>query len=195
MEKESDFRFNVTDVKQFLYCPRIPYFLYVVPVPKRPTAKMDLGKAEHEIVEELEERRLLRKYGLDEGKRDFRVRLSSARLRLSGILDLLISGPTGHFPVEFKFSSRKPALNHKYQLAAYGLLVEEAMGAPVHQGYLYFHPLKQIYPVPLTQGVKDFTKRILRNLWDQVRTQRFPEGTRQLARCRECEYRLYCGDR
>jgi len=135
--------FRVSDIKQYFYCPRIIYFTYVCPVPRKSTFKMDMGKEEHEAIQELEKRRLLKHYGLEEGSREFHLKLSSARLHLNGTLDLLIRSPQGFFPVEFKFSSRKPSLNHKYQLAAYALLVEDYYGVAIRQGFLYFHPIKK----------------------------------------------------
>jgi CRISPR-associated exonuclease Cas4 len=186
---------DVTSIKQYLYCPRIPYFLYVVPIPRKITAKMEMGKEEHEIVQELEERRILKKYGLENGERMFRVRLSSPKLRLSGILDMLIISNQSYFPVEFKFSSNKPYLNHKYQLAAYALLVEDRFNVPVRQGFLYFHPARRIYAIKLTQGVKDYTKILLKKLWGLIIQGKFPEGSRLLSHCCDCEYFLYCGDR
>lgn len=85
--------FNVTDLKQFLYCPRIPYFTYVMPVDRKITFKMKVGQESHLHVSELEERRKLRLYGLEAGERHFRLYLRSERLRLCGILDMLVLCP------------------------------------------------------------------------------------------------------
>ncbi len=38
---------KVSDVKQYLYCPRIVYYTYVAPVPRRITFKMRYGKEQH----------------------------------------------------------------------------------------------------------------------------------------------------
>jgi CRISPR-associated exonuclease Cas4 len=191
---ENDFLFRVTDLKQLLYCPRIPFFDYVAQVPKRPTAKMELGKEQHAVIEGLEERRVLKRYGLEDGQREFRVRLTSYRLGLTGILDMLITTSAGLFPVEFKFSSGKPATHHKYQLAAYALLVEDQRGQPIRQGFLYFHPARSIFPVLFTQSVKEYAKRGIRELSMLVEKGACPDPPRRRERCRECEYHLYCGD-
>ncbi|MDI3281650.1 MAG: CRISPR-associated protein Cas4, partial [Bacillota bacterium] len=97
---------TVTDIKQYFYCPRIVYFLHVLPVDRRPTAKMAYGKEEHLRLDALEKRRRLARYGLAEGERRFHVFLHSERWNLAGLLDLLIIAPGGYFPVEFKYSAR-----------------------------------------------------------------------------------------
>lgn len=187
-----DFLFHVSDIKQYFYCPRVLYFTYVRPMPKQATFKMEMGKEEHEVIEELEKRRLLKRYGLEDGKREFHLQLKSERLGINGKLDLLIRSSRGLFPVEFKFSSRKPATNHKYQLAAYALLVEERFNQPVRQGFLYFQPSKSIYPVLFSQGVKDFTKRTLQRMLDLIYSEQVPPLPRR-GRCVDCEFRNYCG--
>ena len=39
--------FTVTDLRQYAYCPRIPYFTYVVPLARPVTPKMREGQEVH----------------------------------------------------------------------------------------------------------------------------------------------------
>ena len=55
---------TVTDVRQHTYCPRIPYYCYTMPLERPTTAKMDLGKEEHETTSAKEARRTLKAYGI-----------------------------------------------------------------------------------------------------------------------------------
>ena len=82
---------KVTDLKQFAYCPRIPYYHYCLPEVRPTTYKMDAGIRAQDRAEELERRRSLRAYGLTEGERHFNVSLASdAQLGVSGQIDLVI---------------------------------------------------------------------------------------------------------
>src|SRR5438132_3524147 len=110
---------RVTDIKQFLYCPRICYWNYVVPIERRLPPKVAYGAADHALLARLEERRTLRAYGLSEGQRRFHVRLISAALGLTGILDALLETPDERIPVEYKDTLGGVRLNHRIQLAAY----------------------------------------------------------------------------
>lgn len=185
---------RVSDLKQWVYCQRIVYFNYVLPVERKSTYKMTVGMEQHLQLEQLENRRTLARYGLAEGERRFRVPLSSERLGLTGVLDLLLVTKTGYYPVEFKDAPRGPALNHRYQLAAYGLLVEENFRVPVRTGFLYVIPQKRVVPMPLTPGVRERVHRLLDEMRTVIACERTPPPTRMAGRCRECEYRNYCGD-
>lgn len=48
---------TATDLKQWPYCRRIPFYRYVLPVRARPTYKMGRGKEMQAAVEALERRR------------------------------------------------------------------------------------------------------------------------------------------
>ena len=82
---------RVSDLKQYIYCPRILYFYYVLPVPRKVTRKMEYGRLEHVEIERLEKRRGLKAYGILEGERHFHVALASTLLGLHGVLDLMIA--------------------------------------------------------------------------------------------------------
>lgn len=187
---------RVSDIKQFMYCPRVVYFSYVLPVEKKVTRKMEHGKEEHFELEQLEKRRRLVEYGLEEGERRFHVRLHSERLGLTGVLDLLLVTPKGYFPVEFKYSTREPGLNHKYQLVAYALLVEEEFGVHVRAGFVYSSPgWRRIQVVEITPNARLHLKRLMGAIRRMIREERIPMAARSRSRCWDCEYRRFCSER
>lgn len=185
---------RASDLKQFLYCPRIVYFSYVMPVAKATTYKMEVGHEQHAILENLESRRTLGRYGLDGGVREFGVALHSERYGLTGRLDLLISVGKDRYPVEFKNSPGGWTLHHRYQLAAYCLLVEDAYGVAVRTGFLYVIPQNRVTAIPLTAAVRERVRVLLDGIRLMVRLERMPPATRRRGKCRECEYRNYCAD-
>jgi len=185
---------TVTDVKQFLYCQRILYYTYCLPVPRRPTYKMEDGQQEHARTEDLEGRRSLRAYGLQEGQRLFHVALHSPTLRLSGLLDMLILTSDEAIPVEYKNTRRKPARNHCHQLAAYALLIEETWSLPVQRAFFYLIPSRRASEITLDSLDKRRVVHTLEDIRHMVASECMPEPTRQRDRCVDCEYRRYCAD-
>jgi len=185
---------TVTDVKQWLYCPRLLYYTYCLPVPKRPTFKMQEGKLEHDHTSDLEERRSLRAYGLLQGERLFRVALTSPRLALSGHLDMLIVTESEAIPVEFKNTRRAPGRNHRHQLAAYALLIEEKWHKSVWRAFFYLIPSRRSSPVQIAPAEKQRVLGAVEDIRAMVSAERMPPPTRQRGRCVDCEYRLYCAD-
>jgi CRISPR-associated exonuclease Cas4 len=187
---------TVSDVRQYVYCPRIPYFRLGLRLAHRPvTVKMQEGQRAHERTEALEPRRALRTYGLDDGERHLAVALHSPRLALSGRLDMLIDAPAEAIPVEWKNSAGPLGLNHKYQLTAYALLAEEQLGRPVRRAFVYWILGRRAQPLGITPAMRAYTKRVLAAIRRVVADERMPDGTRHLERCRECEFLVQCNDR
>ncbi len=132
----TDLALTATDLKQWAYCRRIPYYHYVVPVSFARTYSMERGRNVEGAVAALERRRGLRRYGLERGERRFGEWLRSERLGLSGKLDLLIVTARACFPVDFKDTEGGVRYNHRVQLAAYALLAEEAYQRPARVGFI-----------------------------------------------------------
>ncbi len=166
---------KVTDLKQYSYCPRIIYFTYCQPVRKISTFKMKFGKEEHDMLEMLETRRTLKRYGLQDGERSFRVRLYSKRLMLNGILDMMIKTEEKVIPVEYKYTENSPGLNHKYQLTAYTMLLEDKYSYPIHQGMIYLIPQNKIYSFDITENMREFVKKSLRSIREMIKEEKISE--------------------
>lgn len=184
----------VSDVKQFAYCPRIPFYRYAMPVGRRATFKMEYGKEQHVNLERLESRRKLRRYRLEGGERVFGLWLRSERLGLSGKLDLVIRTTDADYPVEFKYTEGGVAANHRLQLTAYGLLVEERFGKKIDRGFVYLIPDGDVQVVEIGDEERQVVLDTLWAIRDAVAAERMPVPTSQRAKCLDCEYRNYCGD-
>jgi CRISPR-associated exonuclease Cas4 len=188
---------TVTDIKQYVYCPRIIYYTYVMPVEKKISYKMDYGKKQHIEIDRLEKRRKLVAYGFQEGERIFHLPLYSKRLRLGGLLDMVIELKKGnlreYYPVEYKYTRNRIQINHKYQLVAYAMLLEDYYKRPVRGGFVYTIPNKNIQLMTITDNMRIYVKRIIGAINNIVKTEKYPEP-RSLRRCWDCEYKNYCGD-
>jgi CRISPR-associated exonuclease Cas4 len=189
----SPLELTVTDVRQHVYCPRIPYYRYTMPLERPVTAKMDLGKEEHESTSVKEARRTLRAYGIKEGERRFGVDLSSESLALRGKIDMVIFTPHEVIPVEYKMTARV-GLHHKYQLAAYAMLAEHIFAGTVNRAFAYLTPAKKAQEIPITPAMRAHVKKILGELGASVHNERLPKPTPHRKRCTDCEYRRFCGD-
>ena len=185
---------RVNDMKQWEYCPRIVFYNTVMPVARKSTVKMERGKEIEIKLDALEARRTLRRYRLGEGERRFHVWLNSPALGLSGKLDLLIVTPGACYPVDFKYTRDRPRRNHVMQLAAYALLVEDAMRVPVPMAFVYLTPSDQLVRINVTDLLKRLVHARLASIRQMVQEAILPEPTPARARCEECEFRNYCGD-
>lgn len=190
----SGIEIRVNDLKQFTYCPRIVFYQYAMPVEHRATFKMERGKTIEVRVEDLEKRRRLREYGLDAGTRRFQVWMRSPRLGLSGRVDLLIETADGMFPVDFKDTTAPIRHNHRVQLCAYAILIEETFRRPVRVGFIYRVPRSDVAEVEMSLELRTETEETIQAIRTLIRSECMPEATPVRARCTDCEYRNYCGD-
>lgn len=185
---------TATDLKQWAYCPRIPFYRYVLPVRPAPTYKMQRGKHIQAAVEALERRRGFRAYGMRAGERRFGLWLHSERLGLSGKLDLLILTPDACYPVDFKDTEGGPRRNHRLQLAAYALLAEEAFERPAPDGFIYLVPEKRVVGLELGEADRHEVREAIREMRRMIRQEELPPPTTVRRRCPGCEFRNYCRD-
>ncbi|HOG48901.1 MAG TPA: CRISPR-associated protein Cas4 [Anaerolineae bacterium] len=185
---------TITDVRQYLYCARVFYHTVYLGATRPVTFKMQEGVRQHEDEAAREERRSLRAYGLREGERVLDVRLASTRLGLSGRLDMAIRSGHEAIPVEHKHSTAAVGTHQRYQLAAYAMLLEEAWGRPVRRSFVYQIPLRRAVEVPIRAGMRRYVSRTLAAMRLVMVHETTPPATRHSGRCRECEFRRFCGD-
>lgn len=192
--RAQQFELTVTDLKQWAYCPRIPYYHHVMPVEIARTYKMQRGRDVEAAVEAMEKRRGFRRYGLERGERRFGVWLHSAALELSGKLDLLIITEDACYPVDFKDTEGGVRYNHSVQLAAYALLVEENLARPVPIAFVYLVPSRQLVTVPVGAKEREEVTRASAEMRRVIEQEKMPGPTPVRARCVACEFRNYCAD-
>jgi CRISPR-associated exonuclease Cas4 len=185
---------TATDLKQWAYCKRIVYYQHVMPVEFSRTYKMERGRNVEAAVEAMEKRRGFRRYGLERGERRFGVRLQSKRLGLSGKLDLLIVTDTECYPVDFKDTDSGVRRNHRIQLTAYALMIEENLEKRVPAAFVYLVPSKELIRIEIAADLRKEVISAIDEIRGFVRNERMPEPTPVRARCVGCEFRNYCDD-
>ena len=184
----------VTDLKQWAYCQRIVYYRQIMPGIGKPTFKMQEAHRAQDLIESLEMRRVITKYGLDGARRRFGVWLSDDKLGLSGKIDLVLETDAEAVVVDFKLTSGDPGENHRMQLAGYALLVQSATGLKVHRTFLYRIPDSRVFEIPIDDRRIQEVQIALTAMRQNRDLEILPEPTSVRARCVECEYQNYCAD-
>jgi CRISPR-associated exonuclease Cas4 len=185
---------EITDLKQWAYCPRVIYYRYCLPLLCPETVKMEVSHEAHEQERKKEQRRSLLPYGLQDGQRHFDVRLISEEWKLSGLVDLVVEREDEVIPVDYKNSTREPGAHFRLQLAAYGLLCEEKWDKPARRGFLYMIPLRKSEEVALGSGLRRRTQQAIDAIRRIVDTEAMPARSSGRARCVNCEFRRFCND-
>ena len=190
---------SVTDITQYIYCPRVVYFDKVLHSPRILGSQQADSRAAHVRLQEKEKRRIAAKYysqEFNEADKQFSVPLESKTLRLRGLLDLLIQASDEYIPVEYKYmlSSRgKIWPDHKYQLAAYALLLDENYKTTVKRGYLNYVNEDLVLRCDIPDASKRYTRRLVEEICELVTSQRIPPVTVPISRCTGgCGFRWIC---
>lgn len=184
----------VTDLKQWVYCPRIVYYHRAMPAVGKPTYKMREAIAAQDLIEAMEMRRSLEKYGLEGASRRLNVWMQDATLGLSGKADLILESASEVAVVDFKLTSGDPGKNHRMQLTGYSLLAEAIYGLPARRAFLYRIPDSRVFTIEITDRLREAVTAAVAGIRDVGETQLCPEPTEVRGRCVECEYANYCAD-
>ncbi|MFQ3634024.1 CRISPR-associated protein Cas4 [Roseiflexus sp.] len=195
----NDNTFEVTDLRQWAYCPRVVYYQYCLPDIRPMTKLMLAGMEEHRSEVGREERRSLRTYGLKQGERFFDVPLRSETLGLRGRVDLVIAIPdrqraTEVIVVEYKSTEGKAGPHVKLQLCAYALMIEETWRIPVKRGFIYHMPERKAEAITISASLRDRVRATIEAMRVTVDCERMPAPPASRAQCTVCEFRRFCND-
>ncbi|MER3462744.1 MAG: CRISPR-associated protein Cas4 [Armatimonadota bacterium] len=185
---------RASDLRQWLYCPRIVYYGYMMEGFRPVTPAMVQGRAVHEADVARERRRGFRFYGLEGARREFRPRLRSEALGLTGIPDLVLVTDEESVPVEMKVTERQPGPGVLLQLAAYALLLDESDWPPTRRGFVRNLPSRATFQLVLGGRERRAALEALEAVREMLARDMYPEPTPVRARCRSCEYRVLCPD-
>lgn len=185
--------FTITDLKQYAYCPRIFYYQICLPAIRPITTKMQHGIDAHEQEQKRAARRTMHQYHVVAGERHFDVPVFSEQLQLSGQVDEVVVSPEGIFPVDYKLA-KQVGHNHKLQLTAYALLLEEMNGQRIKQGYLYLIRTHEMVAVRFIPNLRDTVIQSLNAMQMIVVDEWMPPPTTHTSRCSDCEFRRFCND-
>jgi CRISPR-associated exonuclease Cas4 len=158
------------------------------------TFKMQEARAAQDVVEELERRRGLAKYGLAGARRRFDVWMRDAALRSVGKADLVLETANEVAVVDFKLTSGEPGENHVVQLGAYSMLAEAACGLQARRAFMYRIPDGRLFPIVVTDELRARVLGAVSEIRRVEETQCYPEMTPVRGRCAECEFANYCAD-
>ena len=172
---------SVTDIKHYVYCPRLIYFDKVLHATPVFGSQQEDSKELHEDYVKKELRRKDAIYYSPEfvgAEKLLFTPLCSSVLGLQGNVDCIIKTANGEYvPVDYKnMASDKGRIwmDHKYQLVAYALLIEENFGTVVKRGFVNYIPETLILQLEITPTMKSYVKRVLGHIKGIMKEEELP---------------------
>ncbi len=172
-----------TLIKEYFFCPRIPYFWYFSSYDQHEFRFMELGKLQEErLIEEFlkkEKAKLIAKkiYGVDE------------ELKVSGKIDAIIEKEGGLYVLEVKAMESKeyPYEGHYFQALAYAKIAL-SLGYRVRGAIIFYRDGKS-YEVLLTRANLEALRSVVRAIRRIFKTG-LPHS--RADRCGICSYSFFC---
>ncbi len=185
---------TVGDLKQFAFCPRIPYFSRVMPVRPPATELMDRGRRLEEEFQRLEVRRNLSRYGWSEAKRHFGLYVYSDSRCMAGRIDLVLERADAVAVVDVKATAGFIGDNHRMQAAAYQALASEHFKKPCLGAFIYFLDRQSVELLDPNPEWANGVVRAVETIRQMSVSHEFPPATKNRKACEQCEFRNFCGD-
>jgi len=124
-------------------------------------------------------------------------RIESEALQLRGIIDQLEIYENGFVPVELK-TGKAPKQdvweNHKIQLGAYALLLEEYFQIPIKEGFVNYLDTQERRHVPINPFLKDEIKQLIKKTQLLLNSNEMPNFENNPNKCAGCGIRDKCYD-
>ncbi|ODS41199.1 CRISPR-associated protein Cas4 [Candidatus Altiarchaeales archaeon WOR_SM1_SCG] len=187
---------TVSDVMEYLFCPRFIYFMYCLDIKQHEDKRYKVlkGRKVHEVREKINKDYIRKK--LNCTRKESSVYMASKKHHVKGIVDEVLFMDDGTAsPFDYKYAEDKGKLfkTYKYQSVIYGLLIKENYNVDVRKGFICYtrsnNSVKEI-----TFKEKDFTEavKIINEILDIIQKGVYPKKTKSLMRCVDCTYRNIC---
>ena len=123
------------------------------------------------------------------------LKLESADLKLTGIIDQVHIYDDGYVPYELK-TGRPPQdgiwPSHRIQIAAYSLLLEERFNKPINEGFVFYLDSREKRHVAMNPFMKEEVKQIVDEIITLLESKELPDFCNNENKCKKCGLRQTC---
>ncbi|RJP56749.1 MAG: CRISPR-associated protein Cas4 [Candidatus Auribacter fodinae] len=184
---------TATDVMNFSYCKRIPYYVHVLKIPQFTTVKEYKGREKYDDFKYRSKRsKIIQEFPHLERKYDLYLECDG----FSTKLDCVFFNDDDAFPLQLKYAvkPKKMYATTRRQLLLEAFLIEQCLGKKVQRGFVKYELSGDLVEVDLTDKSELF--EMFKEYFGIIMGEKLPEPTEYLKRCRDCCYRRFCwGDK
>jgi CRISPR-associated exonuclease Cas4 len=190
-ETSTDDYLRINEIKNFIYCPRIPFYALCMHL-DRETALSQMGIENESTTKQRMKRRKHALHAVHDGQRHLEVPVVHHDLRLVGRVDEVIESAAGLYIVDYKDTDQDYGY-WKIQMQAYRACLEAA-GYTVLGCYVYSIPDQTYHAVKPTARDSAQLHEILEKLNAMIERSVIPEPTPHHRKCQTCQYERFCND-
>lgn len=193
---ETNIFITVSDVIEYMFCPRFIYFMYCLAIPQHEEHRFKVikGRNVHASKAKLDKDYLRKKLGVVE--KDVDVYLSSEKYHIKGIVDeVLFLNDGSAAPLDYKFAEYKNKLfqTYKTQITLYGLMINEVYEIKVDKGFICYKRSNNLIKIINIQK-EDYEKAAekINDVLKIIQNGYYPKKTKYRNKCIDCCYRNIC---
>jgi CRISPR-associated exonuclease Cas4 len=195
-ETDSETIIRISDVLEYLFCPRFIYYMYCLDIPQHEEKRFKVikGREVHET-RKLTNRDYVRKK-LNCIRKESDVFIASKKHHIKGIVDEVLFLDDGTAaPLEYKFAEYKDQIfkTYKFQLVLQSLLIRENYNIEVNRAYLCFTRSNSLVKeMEITNSDFKKAEKIIEEIVDIVQKGLYPKTSTSSRKCVDCCYRNIC---
>lgn len=181
-------------VRQWCYCPRIPYYITLTDITPKYPSWVKQGEDFHRLEAKLWQRRNLSRFNLAEGQKHQNLEMQDEQLGIHGIVDMAVETDDAVYGVEFKLSASNKKRGDQLQLVAYGMLLERHFFKPSPVGFLVGSG-KVLHAIDIDADKRRAALAVVAEIRQMLLKGMKPNSSATVAQCCTCEYINFCNDR
>ncbi|MBE7410989.1 MAG: CRISPR-associated protein Cas4 [Leptospiraceae bacterium] len=185
---------TISEIRQYFFCPRIPWYSANQIQPIRENIWMEQGEAYHNKRESLLKKKLLKKFSSDY-QIQYKVKVHSNDLQIYGIADAIIFSGNCVFPVEFKMNFKSISKGIFFQLIGYGVSAKEMYSLEMNSGFIISGKNAKMIEIKFNDNDIAVFKDTILTIRDIKNSGLLPDSSASAEKCLQCEYINFCNDR
>ena len=187
---------TISDVLEYLFCPRFIYFMHCLDIPQHEESRFKVikGREVHDEKRITNTEYLRKKLGVV--KKEINVFMASKNHHIKGIVDEILFLDDGTAaPFEYKYTEFKDKIfqTYKFQLVLHALMIKENYKINVKKGLICFtRSNNHIEEIVFTE--KDFKKaiKIIDEILEIIDKGFYPGKSKYKNKCIDCCYSNIC---
>lgn len=186
---------SAADLLNYLYCPRIIYYVYVLKRLQSVTVKERKGREKFKTFKEKSKRvKIIRE--LPHLKKIYDLYLNSEKYQFHTTVDCIAINEEKKeaYPIQIKYSFKPKAVyrGQRFQLTLEAFLIEENLGYKVPFGFIKYLKSNDFYKVNFSSYEKNQLLDIFNEIINIISKEYYPPPTKYKKRCLDCCFRLFC---
>jgi CRISPR-associated exonuclease Cas4 len=196
MPTDSETIITISDVLEYLFCPRFIYYMHCLDIPQHEEKRFKVmkGREVHEEKMITNPEYLRKKLGVV--KKEINVFIASRQHHIKGIVDVVLILDDGTAaPFEYKFAEFKDTIfqTYKYQLVLHAIMIQVNYHLDVKRGFICFtRSNNHIETIEFTE--QDFVRgiEIVNEVLEIIDKGFYPNKGKYNNKCIDCCYATIC---